>query len=188
MLYPNLLGILLGITVPKILHSNGALIGQAGVDYYAEVHTNALNSYCHTIGMPFTIYGMLLWIPMLFKLNYKKYIAIQNVLYSMYMTHYTIMNWKMGSIISLVYSMPLYYAEKRIKNTFGFTRNKPVDTVKEYNYLRILVFVEGLMVSIGALVFQEIIGHWLSGDPLSRAEAVPNAIMYAVYYSVYHIF
>ena len=106
----------------------------------------------------------------------------------MYMTHYISMDWKIGFITSLVYSIPLYYAERKIKNTFGFTRNKSVNVIREYNYLRILVFVEGLMISVSALVFQEIIGHWLSGDPWSRAEAVPNAIMYAIYYSVSHIF
>ena len=43
----------------------GVLHNNEGVDYYAEVHTTRWNAYIHTIGMPFTIHGMLLWIPSL---------------------------------------------------------------------------------------------------------------------------
>ena len=41
----------------------------------------------------------------------------------------------------------------------------------------------GLGISTTALVFQEVVGHKLSGDPPSRPEAVFNAILYAMYFS-----
>jgi hypothetical protein len=44
------------------------------------------------------------------------------------------------------------------------------------------------MIAVIALTLQEVLGHWLSGDPQSRVEAIPNAILYAMYYSVSHIF
>ena len=180
----NFIGFVLGIFLPKILNYNNILIGEKGIEYYAEVHTTTLNSYCHSIGMPFTIYGMLLCIPMLFKLKYKKYIEIQNMLYIMYMTHYITINFKIGLIISLLYSLPLYFSHKKIKEYFY---NIEIYKVNEYNYARFVLFIQGLMISTAALVFQEIFGHWLSGDPPSRLEAVPNAIIYAMYYSVSHI-
>ena len=34
---------------------------------------------------------------------------------------------------------------------------------------------------------EEIIGHWLSTDIGSRFEAVPNAILYAIYFSASHM-
>ncbi len=40
---------------------------------------------------------------------------------------------------------------------------------------------------VGSLVIQESIGHYIGGDPPSRPEAVPNAIVYACYYSVNHL-
>lgn len=182
------LGIYLGIFLPKLLHTNGFLIGNAGVDYYAEVHTTQLNSYCHTLGMPFTIYGILLWLPMLFKLHWKRYIDIQKILYYMYMTHYIIMDVKIGLLIAFIYWYPLQYSIKKIEYTFQHIKNKSIKCVNEYGYLRLVVFIEGFMISMIALLLQEVIGHWLSGDPQSRIEAIPNAIIYAIYYSVYHIF
>ena len=48
-------------------------------------------------------------------------------------------------------------------------------------------FGYGFIISFVSLVFQEIFGHWIGNDIWSRAEAVPNAIIYAVFYSIYHI-
>ena len=45
----------------------------------------------------------------------------------------------------------------------------------------------GLSTSFYALFFQEIIGHTIGGDDQSRLEAIPNAIVYAMHYSVSHL-
>mgnify|MGYP005658032695 FL=1 len=45
----------------------------------------------------------------------------------------------------------------------------------------------GLKVSTLALFFQEIIGHTVGGDDQSRIEAIPNAIVYAMHYSLSHL-
>ena len=76
-------------------------------DYYAEVHTKPLNSYCHTIGMPFTIYGMLLWIPMIFERDYKDYKKIQQFLYTFfwYQSRLQIVPLKNPSFQSFFYSI-----------------------------------------------------------------------------------
>jgi hypothetical protein len=57
----------------------------------------------------------------------------------------------------------------------------------EYDMQRLIVGIQGLLIMIGALVFQEMIGHWLSGDACSRIEGIPNAILHAMYYSVSHM-
>ena len=104
-------GITAGIAIPNVLYYSGVLIGNRGVAYYAEVHTTALNSYCHTIGMPFFIYGTLLWLPMLVNTdNYKIYLDIQQFFYSAYMTHYILIDATIGLTTSIVYAVPLYYA------------------------------------------------------------------------------
>ena len=53
----------MGLIVPYMLSLFGVYIGQRGVNYYGEVHSTYHNAMVHTICMPFTIYGMLLWIP-----------------------------------------------------------------------------------------------------------------------------
>ena len=186
-----LLSMTLGVSLLFVLPQFGVLTGKEGVDYYAEVHTTALNSYCHTIGMPFTIYGMLLWIPMLTKRSWPKYNHIQDCLYAMYMAHYICIHPRVGFLTALVYSVPLYYAKNDVRTQFGqfdyLMLDLPVEHIKGYDYQRLRVFVKGVCISTIALVFQELVGHWLSGDPASRIEGIPNAIMYAMYYSVSHI-
>ena len=46
---------------------------------------------------------------------------------------------------------------------------------------------EGLGYAAGGLLFQEAIGHKCGGDIPSRSEGVPNAILYALYFSVVHM-
>lgn len=166
-----LLGISIGIFLPYILSSNDILIGIDAVNYYGEVHTSYLNSMVHTIFMPFTIYGMLLWIPKVFNLNINNSIKLQNLLYTFYMTHYFILNYKIGLLTSLYYYIPLYYASKKY--------------LLEYNNY---VPIKGFFISFMSLTIQEVFGHWLGGDNPSRVEAIPNAILYAMYYSVHHLF
>jgi len=181
-------GISLGAILPTILSLCGVYIGGPGIDYYAEVHTKPLNSYCHTIGMPFTIYGMLLWIPMIFERDYKDYKKIQQFLYTFYMTHYMLIDFKIGCAVACVYAVPLYYSNLHIGRTFETITYSNPQHKSIYDYFRLTFFVKGVMISTAALLFQEGLGHWLSGDPASRLEGVPNAILYAMYYSVSHLF
>ena len=195
-LYPT--AIITGIIFPNILYYNGFYIGESGVDYYAEVHTTKLNSLIHTIGMPFTIYGMLLWIPVVFNLNCRSYIAIQRFLYISYMTHYVLIDWFIGLNTAVIYYIPVYYSNKlyllefndECNETYQISLDKKYKTSKQkiHNSIRIYLFTYGLLVSFYVLLFQEVIGHWLSGDPPSRLEAIPNAILYAMYFSVSHFY
>ena len=212
-LYPT--AIITGIIIPNILHYNGFYIGDSGVDYYAEVHTTKLNSVIHTIGMPFTIYGMLLWIPVIFNLNCKSYIAIQRFLYISYMTHYVLIDWRIGLNTAIIYYIPVYYSNKLYLSEFNEECNETLQRSldkkraiflsinnqihrrqtfhirdKQYihNSIRFYLFTYGFLMSFYVLLFQEVIGHWLSGDPTSRLEAIPNAILYAMYFSVSHFY
>ena len=149
----------------------GVLHNNEGVDYYAEVHTTRWNAYIHTIGMPFTIYGMLLWIPaVLCKSSYDAN-RLQKSLYIMYMCHYSIINVYITLGIMLMYIAPLLLSIEKVYD----------------NYNRIHLFIYGFSISFIALVFQEIVGHYLGGDELSRLEAIPNAIIYAMYFSFSHM-
>jgi uncharacterized membrane protein YGL010W len=145
-----------------------------GVEYYAEVHRTFWNSIIHTIFMPITMFGMYLWIPALFGLNkqvtfmVKCYAMIFYVgLYSQISLHITIM------------TMCLYFY------SFAFS-------TKLYNYFydedRKLNLICGLLISTTTLSIQEYVGHYIGGDTLSRIEAIPNAILYACYYSVSHLY
>ena len=198
-LYPT--AIITGIIIPNFLHYNGFYIGESGVDYYAEVHTTKLNSVIHTIGMPFAMYGMLLWIPVVFNLNCRSYIAIQRFLYISYMTHYILIDCCIGLNTAVIYYIPVYYSNKLYLSEFNEECNetyklsldkryKKYKTSKQkiHNSIRVYLFTYGFLISFYTLVFQEMVGHWLSGDPASRLEAIPNAILYAMYFSVSHFY
>ena len=85
------------------------------------------------------------------------------------MTHYLLINPFIGALTSILYYYPLFYAKLDYKNKVMYP------------------FTSGLFISTIALTIQEVFGHWLSGDPLSRIEGVPNAILYSMYYSVSHL-
>lgn len=166
-----LLGIPLGIILPYILSYNDILLGIDAVNYYGEVHTSYLNSMVHTIFMPFTVYGILLWIPKVFNLNIRNAVNFQKLAYVTYMTHYIILDYKIGLLTTLYYYLPLYYANQKY--------------LIDYNKY---VPIKGFCISFISLTIQEIFGHWLGGDDPSRVEAIPNAILYSMYYSVWHLF
>jgi uncharacterized membrane protein YGL010W len=145
-----------------------------GVEYYAEVHRTFWNSIIHTICMPITMFGMYVWIPALFRLNKEEAFTLKCYamifyfgLYSQISLHVTIM------------IMCLYFY------SFAFS-------TKMYNYFydddKSLNLICGLLISFAALSIQEYVGHYFGGDAPSRIEAIPNAILYACYYSVSHLY
>ena len=103
-------GVFYGILVPLALDYFGFLTGQAGVDYYAEVHMSRLNSYIHTAFMPFTIYGMFLWIPRALNLSFYDSLHFDMCIYVAYMTHYMTINAWVGMVACLYYFVPLVLA------------------------------------------------------------------------------
>jgi uncharacterized membrane protein YGL010W len=181
LLYP----ILFGLVCPPILNYLGILTGDDGVEYYAEVHQTFHNAMVHTVFMPFTIYGMLLWIPntllylfrMLnikgpdFSINTPNAIYIQYCFYCAYMTHYLTISGRIGLLLILLYAGPFYYARKY------YITNKTQHVIKH-----------GFAVSTVTLVIQEVFGHYYGGEGLSRFEAIFNATLYATYFSVGHLF
>lgn len=174
--------ILIGLILPKILGLFNFLVGQPGVDYYGEVHATFHNSLVHTIFMPITIYGMMLWIPKTVtymlrlgnldkKVQKRISIDIQYSLYIIYMTHYITINIYIGLLLMYIYAFPLLY---------GVLYYKECDTSN--------VIKKGLAISTTTLVIQEVFGHYMSDDDASRPEAVLNAILYATYFSIGHFF
>lgn len=165
-----------GLLIPSILNYYGVLVGQKGVDYYGEVHTTFHNSMVHTIFMPITIYGMLLWIPSVLtyicNVPHNKLMVTHKVIqlsfYFAYMTHYITINIGVGILLMMIYSVPLYFAQR-------------LYITNSSNY-----FLYGLTISTISLIIQEVFGHYYGGDKPSRPEAIFNAILYAVYFSVGH--
>lgn len=160
-----LLSFTTGFCTNFILPLFGVYHGKKAVDYYAEVHTTRQNIVVHVIGMPFTIVGMTLWIP-----------ALGELLYDIdpYISQYCLFTYYLGlySYIKLddcVYFCFMYY---------------PTVIAGAHMYVGGLYDLGlGLLISTVALVFQEIVGHNMGGDPPSRPEAVLNAIFYAKYFS-----
>ena len=149
-------------------------VGQSGIDYYAEVHQTSWNAYCHTVGMPFTILGMLMWIPVCVTNNPKIAQEIQQFLYISYGSYY----FCISPQISAMYFAMYYYPYIKAHEYFNTYNNK-----KD----RFTTFILGFMIAFFALLFQEVVGHWYGGDDLSRFEAIPNAILHAKYFSISHM-
>ena len=156
---------LFGYFTHFLLNCFCCLSGQKAVNYYAEVHTTKQNIVCHIIGMPFTILGMTLWIPPIFNyIGISDYWLVQWSLFMYYLGHYVKVNLDTSVYFCFMYYPVVYIGNMMyIGGTFDIIR--------------------GLLISIFALVFQEVIGHNLGNDPPSRPEGVLNAIFYAKYFS-----
>ena len=80
---------------------------------------------------------------------------------------------------TLIYYIIYYFVTKKAciyyKIYYIISKNK-----------HIMIFIRGFLISAMGLIFQEIVGHKLGGDIPSRFEGIPNAILYAKYYSIYH--
>ena len=184
-------GILIGLYLPRLLNRCHILYHTPGIDYYAEIHTTTLNAFSHTLGMPFTCYGILLWFPLMWQCSWQRYHEIQSCLYFAFMTYYIGIDAFIGFYTALVYMGPFILATQTIHQRFStlqFTSPQTlVNCTKEYDMQRLIVGIQGFMIMTCALVFQELVGHWLSGDASSRIEGIPNAILHAMYYSVSHM-
>jgi len=171
--------------------SNYMLVGEEGIKYYAEAHLSPWNAWIHTAVMPYSMYGMLFWLPALF--NLKPLVARKMMwsLYALYGGHYYRVN-KMGAL--LYYAMYYYTVKKATVSYNEIYRNKTKEFIKDKvlanrycNKVQFYLLRKGLFISFCGLLFQEIFGHWIGGDIASRPEAVLNAIVYAMYFSSGHI-
>lgn len=165
-----------------------------GVQYYGEVHHSYWNSVVHTLFMPFTMLGMYLWVPALFNLNESKSLILKWRVMLLYIGLYSRISIFNTIAIIAVYYFPYVYSTVVYNDLYkyGFFNLLLVD---EYylqnkkiinNGKKCLLF--GIAISFTSLFIQETIGHYLGGDEPSRIEAVPNAVLYAVFYSVSHLF
>lgn len=181
---------ILGIYSHNFL-KNYMKVGIDGVNYYGEAHLTRWNAWMHTIGMPFTIFGMIVWIPALFRLKPSIGEQLGKMLFYTYGGHYLRVNILMTLIYYLMYIVPVnmgnqYYRNYYIKNKESSTTLSLSKKTNNDVYNKLLM--QGLGISTTALVFQELVGHWIGGDIPSRFEAIPNAILYAKLFSIYHLF
>lgn len=161
---------ILGLSILPILKYYNVKVGEEGYEYYGEVHKSKFNCYIHTLGMPFTIYGITQWLPTLFFTSPKKCIYFIRNLFYMYLTHYLSVDWKIAAMYSVIYAPVAILSA--MHHYYGTMNDR---------------FKRGILISTIALLFQEGVGHWYGGDKQSRPEAVPNAILYAKYYSLHHL-
>ena len=92
--------------------------------------------------------------------------------YSYFITYYLSMDFFTGFIVAITYFPSQEFAMEHTMNSKSILKTT----------------LYGLGVATLALTIQEVFGHWIGGDNLSRFEGVPNAILYAMYYSVHHLF
>lgn len=163
-----LIPIILGLSGNFIMSLFGMVHGLPAVDYYAEVHTQFLNKFMHFLFMPFTLYGILLLFPTIFCFTNIHFVnEFKKCVYITYIVHYLTFN-KFGAVLTAFYAYPsLHYA------------------IKDQDFSsRFYTMMRGLFFMVFALGIQERFGHYLSGDPASRVEAIPNAIIYAPYFGI----
>ena len=150
-------------------HINQDLIGMysldEGLNYYGEIHKSPLNKIIHGLFMPLTVYGILLWFPVLLNLNILDASILRVCVYYFYLGLYLKINIYYALIYLVFYYFPLKFANIDYKNTY-------------------YTLINGLVISFYSLIIQEIIGHYLGGDEPSRIEGLINAVLYAPYFGV----
>lgn len=146
---------------------------EKGVEYYGEVHLSFWNSVIHTIFMPFTMYGMFIWIPSFLNLNPGEAFRLKKNVCLIYLGIYSRINPYITCLIMFVFSIPFILSTEKYQSL---------------HQTRMYCIGYGLFFAVGALMMQEIVGHYIGGDDASRVEAIPNAIVYANYYSIAHLF
>jgi len=165
----------IGLFWSNILDICGVLSGEEGIDYYAEAHLSNWNSWMHTIGMPFTYYGISCWVAalcnMIHIISKKRRNKLQVTIWYIYALHYMTIDLKRGLYCIAFYVYPTYKA---------YTKTSSTDS-------NFKLFVHGFLITVASLVFQEMVGHYMGGDIPSRSDGVLNAILYAPIYSTYHI-
>ena len=170
--YLYIASIIIGLNL-HILSQFGVLTGIEGVRYYAEVHQSYWNSVIHTIGMPFTYMGFNISVPALLNLSSEKARVLQMCFYLAYMSHYATISVPVAAVTSIIY----YYVVKA--SHWLYVRQITMND-------RFWVMLQGLSISVLALICQEYFGHYIGGDDPSRTEGVFNAILYAKFYSIGH--
>ncbi len=155
------------------LQKNIGMYGEwDGVKYYGEVHLSMWNSFIHTIFMLGTMLGFFIAIPSLFNMNYYGAKRLKSLVSMFYMGLYFRMSFWLTLLWLIWYLAPYYYSDILYKKIRSCTD-------------RIII---GLVLSIGCLLIQEYFGHYIGGDNPSRMSGIPNAILYAQFYAVSHIF
>lgn len=167
--------LLLGLLFDVIQRQIGMRCLEDGLLYYSEVHTTFQNSLIHTLFMPLTMFGMFLWIPGLFKLSPENTHVLKVNASLFYIGLYIRINLLDTLLVMLLY-YPSFVLSGLAYDTFY---TGLCDTsLSELN----VIF--GFFISFVSLLVQEMLGHYMSGDPPSRFAAIPNAILYAPIYSV----
>ena len=170
MIFSNMYGIefllifFTGFNACYLMDLAGICNSHKGVEYYGQIHQTTQNIIVHVIGMPFTVYGILLWVPTLVMCTPENAWQVQAGLYLLYLGHYIRMDLETTKYVIIMFSPAVL---------LSFVTYTP----------GLYGFGIGFAISFVALVFQEVIGHYMSGDKASRIEGVPNAVLYAIYFS-----
>jgi hypothetical protein len=160
------------------------IVGTAGVKYYGEAHLSPWNAWIHTLCMPFTIYGMLYWIPALFNLQANNAKKVMTILYHIYGGHYI----KVNKVGALMYYIWYYNVLQQAKKNYTLDRRRLDKKDDKTNSTRNYLLKKGLCFSGYGLIYQEVFGHMIGGDIASRPEGILNAIVYAMYFSANHMY
>jgi uncharacterized membrane protein YGL010W len=142
-----------------------------GIAYYAEVHRSKWNSVIHTLFMPYTMLGFYISIPAILGLSQNSAFIIKSYIMTFYFGLYSQISLKVSLLCGIMYYIPFILSTRLYSEL--------------YDRLSLILF--GLFISTVSLGIQEYIGHYLGGDKASRLEAVPNAIFYAMFFSVVHM-
>ena len=176
-------------------------IGNEAIDYYAEAHLYKWNAVIHTVGMPFTACGLVQLTSGILNLRRETAKQFSLAVYLLYGGHYALL-FPIQPVITYyaLYSIPLYLAfksyDKLCKSTLERQGNSnqmntsltTTITSSFSNWFNLPLIYNALTICIPSLICQEVIGHYIGGDIPSRPEGVLNAIVYAMYFSVSHLF
>lgn len=135
---------------------------------------------------------MYVWIPTVINATPYQAREMKRLFMTFYVGHYARISLFVTALIVAMYAIPYACSGAIYHNLYTWGTVFPPQ--RQVSALAVSprrgvksCFYYGFLMALGALVIQEVFGHWYGGDAPSRPDAVPNAIAYAIYYSVSHL-
>lgn len=156
---------------------------QEGIRWYAEFNTSIWGNYTRSLFLPIEISVWYLCIVILFHLSPKKASKLKYKTTCFYLGVYSQINLFYTCLVVLYYSK-MWSDISFTYNTIYYSGNGTLLKHKAYKQLSLyasyMFIVFHICLIVSRIIFVD--------DPFMELIAIPNAILYAPFYSVYHPF
>lgn len=163
--YDIIIILLMGYNLSLLLENFNIVSINSALGYYNSIPIIDINLSLCLIFKPITYYGILLWLPAIFKLSKLNANNLQLYLHLFYFAHYYTINLYVSILYLILYGVPTYYARIHYINSRHTLHT-------------------GIVISILAISIQLLFRQNIVGDFKSIVESITNTIIYTNYYTI----